>query len=243
MTYNTQPLNSFDDFRSALKSVQADDGHFFRGVRRSDYDLVPKIGRLTTERTSHIKLGYAISSFGEKEIFQRFKASAHPFLSTAPTNDWDWLALAQHHGLPTRLLDWSTNPLVALYFAIGEKVDDPWLRREQLDTPSYDGEAAFYVLRVKGPPISTHDSDPFSCTGLFFPTHVTRRISSQGGLFSIQEKPHHPLKYQSITKYTIPFSCRNDFLRELNLYGINHGFVFADLDGIARDLQERLNTF
>jgi hypothetical protein len=242
MIRDTETLKDFDAFRKALRSFQTDDGHFFRGVRRSYYGLVPKIGRLTRPRTK-IDLRYRISVVDERQIFQRFKASARPFLSIVPDNDWDWLALAQHHGLPTRLLDWTTNPLVALYFAIEEKVDERWLRKERLDTPNYDGGAAFYVLRVKQEPLSTHEPNPFRFTGLFFPTHVTRRITSQGGLFSIQKKPHAPLNHGRITKYVIPFASRNELRHEISLFGITRGFIYSDIDSIAYDLQERLNSF
>jgi hypothetical protein len=241
MNANPHNLNSFDDLRAALSSFAPDDGHFFRGVKRGDYDLIPKIGRLTKPTTS-IDLRYPSTLVGEKEIFRRFKASARPFLSVVPENDWDWLALAQHHGLPTRLLDWTPNPLVALYFA-QERVDARWLKRETLDTTDYEGEAAFYILRVKQQPLTTRNTDPFSFTGLFFPTHVTRRIASQGGLFSVQENPHAPLNHGRIAKYVIPFESRNAFRDEIRLYGITRGFIYADLDGITADLQERLNTF
>jgi type I restriction enzyme M protein len=112
-----------------------------------------------------------------------------------------------------------------------------------LDTPEYKGDAAFYVMRVKHDPIDTQkEEDPFKCDGIFFPTHVTRRISSQLGLFSIQQDPRVELKWGMITKYTIPFAARNELRQEIELYGINRGFIFADIDHIAADLQLRLTS-
>ena len=84
----------------------------FRGHSNTAHSLTPSVGR--TSQQDHEKY--------EKSLFTMFRREAREYVDPPPS-DWEWLALAQHHGLPTRLLDWSTNPLVALYFA-EEKCDD-----------------------------------------------------------------------------------------------------------------------
>jgi hypothetical protein len=81
----------------------------FRGVADAHgHKLVPKIGRDPDVYDSQV----------EKVIFANFKRRARQYVTTDRMSDWELLALAQHHGLPTRLLDWTTNPLVAAYFAV-----------------------------------------------------------------------------------------------------------------------------
>src|SRR4051794_29736747 len=83
----------------------------FRGLARSSYSNVSSLARLSGEFDQL-----------ERHLIRNFRKYAHRE-APGPTM-WDWLSLAQHHGLPTRLLDWTFSPLVALHFATASWPDD-----------------------------------------------------------------------------------------------------------------------
>ncbi len=227
-------IESFEDFHSLVADWPSQTRYYFRGVSKSYYELIPSIGRSTD------KTGY----YDEQRIFREFKSQALAYINKVPSNDWEWLSLAQHHGLPTRLLDWTTNPLVALYFAVKDDIEIS----EQEKKDGYDGSSAFYFLIYKTPPLDiTVAESPIeyvtneeSCGhGIFWPPHTTPRIKAQSGVLTIQRDPNQPFPYGSrLDKYIIPSHMRAKFRKILNSYGINDSSMFPDLDGLASHLKK-----
>jgi hypothetical protein len=190
----------------------------YRGVRDSRFELVPKIGR------HRRRGGRPIEPKDERYILRLFKQRALPYLQHLPGDDWEWLALAQHHGLPTRLLDWTRNPLVGLYFAVAE--------------PS-PGDSALFAYRSKTYLQTDRTKDPFAVRRVarVMPNHVTSRITAQSGLFTVHPNPSQPFGDSRIDKYIVPGNVRRKLKKSLNTLGVNRAVLFPGLDGLAEHIE------
>src|SRR5262245_27002343 len=151
---------------------------------------------------------------------------AVPYLSFAPRSEWEWLALAEHHGLPTRLLDWTRNPLVAAFFAVES---------------ASETDAAIYAYSTTVSVDSAKQSDPFGIDGVlrFRPSHITHRIVVQKGLFTAHAKPSEVFQSPHLTRAIIPAAHRAELRIRLYRYGITRGSLFQGLDGLSAEIAWR----
>ncbi|MGD0950652.1 MAG: FRG domain-containing protein [Candidatus Binatia bacterium] len=215
---------------SAFLSLIVDDPkapYLFRGHADLDWELEPKIDR---SDFSGLR-GNLTREDHERLVFEEFKRLALPHLHSRPANNWEFLALAQHHGAPTRLLDWTENPLAALFFAVAPARAD-------------DGAVWCYTcVGMEDPLDSEHNPDPLSLDRivLFRPPHVDPRISAQSGMFTV-----HPSNFKSLkdawgcplTRVRIPFAARARLRLQLQRLGVHRASLFPDLDGVGQHVYE-----
>lgn len=199
---------SFSDFIDLTEGISRT--ALCRGVPNKDYLLVPSLFRKSDMRDPDIM---------EHNLMWVFKTHARAFLSDIPTTELGWLTVAQHHGLPTRLLDWSLSPLVACFFAAQS------LSRE-------DGAVYIYDIGKfkKEEDINVRTLDQIVA---FFPSHATKRITAQSGMFTIHPTQNMTLNLKEIKKVIIPAQSKPVFLERLIKFGTHHGNLFPDLDGLA----------
>lgn len=206
-------VGTFNQFHDC---IQRYDQKFtvFRGVSSSAYGLIPKIGRPDTKLMGRLDKT-------EKRMLEVFQDRAVPHLTFTPRNDWEWVALMQHHGAPTRLLDWSRNALVAAYFAVEKEATT---------------NSAVYAWRSKERPVNVKkDLGPFAVTQVqkFIPAHVSERIIAQAGLFTVHPTPTAPMESDTLEKIVILTSFRKQMKNILFAYGIHRATLFPGLDGLA----------
>src|SRR5690606_15094075 len=101
--YQTYTVASFQEYQDIILGIPDEEFMLYRG-QSQDKTLLPKIARYRVPNAERI----------EREMLEDFQRRSVHLIDYLPGSAWDWLALAQHHGMATRLLDWTAQPLIAL---------------------------------------------------------------------------------------------------------------------------------
>lgn len=217
-------IRSFHDFHDIIDSHNKDwDKWYYRGVSDPSHLLVPKAGR------PH----FVTKGINDVDLFRSWCRHAIAYIDKTTENQWDWLSIAQHHGLATRLLDWTGNPMIAAFFAV--TLPDNSVEQNTESVIYAHCSSSFFL------DTSIHICPFVVEEGVYRinPRSIAPRIMRQNGIFTLHCPPSLELNKQLpendvLEKIIIHPSYRKQFSIDLSNYGINKLSMFPDLDGLSR---------
>lgn len=263
-TLNTIRVETLGEYISIIEDLgNTFHNLWFRGVGSADYNLSPSLYRhpVLTKSSELISR--------ELEILDRFKQRSFPFINRATygitySDYWEYFFIMQHFGVPTRLLDWSENPFISLYFALNAA--------RKSDKGDYSNDAAIWILNPNNwnetslDDISAGDKiislgdpimdayNPQKATPAIrkFPiaiygNHNSSRIVAQKGTFMLfgtdlssmneQFEANGNFDGRSLMKLVIPISRIDYFAQAILKIGVTDSVVYPDLEGLAKEIK------
>ena len=226
MKTSNQMLNSVLDLISTVEPLGHDVQIIFRG-QNCDDALLPKVTRKDPTHNTADQ---------ERKMLEELKRRSAQDPNLIGRDDWDCLVYAQHYGMATRLLDWTTNPLVALWFAVIDQ-------NEKQDGYVYllFADDELLVDKQKEP-------DPFAIakTRVFKPNINNPRIAAQSGWFTVHRFSARSGKFvdlhenkdlkQRVLMKGVSGNKKRDILKSLDKLGVNHESVFPGIEGTCRHM-------
>ena len=234
-------ISNISDLLSALEGHSSSSSYWYRGQSNEDWPLLPSLAREPDGLNR------------EWDLIAKFKQNASLLLSTVPRNDWEWLTIMQHHRVPTRLLDWTESPLVALYFAVtpASEVDGAlWvlepamLNRASKISPDYDNYIPNFDDQITESysPSSLRaermtKQEPIAVIG----PRNTPRMQAQLGVFTVIHREATPVESvgdgKHVRKFMIPHEAKKVLRKQLSSLSVNRFQLFPDLQSLGELLK------
>lgn len=216
---------------------------WYRGQEVADWHLEPTISRANGGITA------------EPTLITRFKQNALSLLEQQPKTEWEWLFVMRHHGIPTRLLDWSESPLVALYFSVCSEPNSDgsiWMllpialnmeaNIQQIhpsEIPGFDDDP---VLNNYLPSTLAQEQRSSLFPAAAIASRNTRRIQAQHGVFTISHRDKTFIEEignkRHVWRIIIPKNKKNNIMNELSFLNIDKLSLFPELDNVAKHATE-----
>ncbi len=262
MLFKTIQIDTFSQLTEQLSSY--DSGWVFRGHTRASWELGSTLERIL----SPLEWNPGLAEACEQYSLEEFRSRAHHYMADSSgqlLTTLGWLALMQHHGVPTRLLDFTQSPFFALFFAFREVPPDQkepcsvWalnyrqimhhsidILRKNVPSFKYDyTRASLESDIIFDELLSTGKHDLLWVTE---PRHRNTRLERQKGTFlvsgnvrsRISDIPNANIPKEAVEKIDIPATFTREVFRLLTSMGIDNSRLFSDLDGLAADIKSMM---
>jgi len=243
MRYREVRIDNVQALLTSLSRREISGDVWYRGQSIDTWELIPTLLRSTYNPTV------------EQALVTRFMRDAVPFLDRPPS-EWGWVFLMRHHGVPTRLLDWTESPLVALYFAVANTARDDsdgilwgllprelnrvsnWRSSEVIPLFEMSAELDAYLPRNLW---SEETSTLSTVAGIAM--RGSGRMQAQKSVFTVSHRDETAIESlgsgNHVWRYRIPSARKKEIRDQLRALAINRLTVFPELDNVAEQAKEQ----
>lgn len=225
---------------------------WFRGASSATHELIPRLFR--GPETAAVLLGR------EAEMVSQFKSRSRPLLRGESHSDWGYLFIMQHYGVPTRLLDWSENCFLALYFALSVAAEKGFASDAALwvvDPAAWNAQtfpgmgAPGQALHAESAQLNNYApgrevDNMTDGAAAMFALYNNPRITAQRGVFTVfgREKDSMEAIFDrkgfpatALTKLCLPQASLESLNAEVRTLGFRESMIYPDLGGLASEIR------